>query len=148
MAFEKKHPPLWIDHGLADFNNNGQFKIRVGVAVSNTAFQGAAFDNGLSAQKNSAHYWSNVPKRKLPVICLFRLGGMQTKEGAAALVSQWPVVNGPMTRFIRDNEFTVWCLVFATCSRWCQAEFWLPHPLPKLTICLAPNMPFSRFKLG
>ena len=137
-AIDKKIRPCGLITGLADFNNNGS-KLRVGVAVSNTAFQAGAFDMA-SAEKFSS-LLIECAKRKLPVICFISSGGMQTKEGAAALFSM-AVVNDRITRFIRDNELPVLMFGFGDCTGGAQASF-VTHPLVQTYYLSGTNMPFA-----
>ncbi|MFT6125212.1 MAG: acetyl/propionyl-CoA carboxylase alpha subunit [Shewanella sp.] len=137
-AIDKKIRPCGLITGLADFNNNGS-KLRVGVAISNTAFQAGAFDMA-SAEKFSS-LLIECAKRKLPVICFISSGGMQTKEGAAALFSM-AVVNDRITRFIRDNELPVLMFGFGDCTGGAQASF-VTHPLVQTYYLSGTNMPFA-----
>ncbi|MCL1142227.1 ATP-binding protein [Shewanella gaetbuli] len=137
-AIDKKIRPCGLITGLADFEQDGK-KLRVGVAVSNTAFQAGAFDMA-SAEKFSA-LLIECAKRKLPVICFISSGGMQTKEGAAALFSM-AVVNDRITRFIRDNELPVLMFGFGDCTGGAQASF-VTHPLVQTYYLSGTNMPFA-----
>jgi acetyl/propionyl-CoA carboxylase alpha subunit/heptaprenylglyceryl phosphate synthase len=137
-AIDRKIRPCGLITGLADFKNNGS-KLRVGVAVSNTAFQAGAFDMA-SAEKFSS-LLIECAKRKLPVICFISSGGMQTKEGAAALFSM-AVVNDRITRFIRDNELPVLMFGFGDCTGGAQASF-VTHPLVQTYYLSGTNMPFA-----
>ncbi|MCG9695622.1 biotin carboxylase N-terminal domain-containing protein [Shewanella sp. Isolate11] len=137
-ALDKGIRPCGLITGLADFEQNGQ-TLRVGVAVSNTAFQAGAFDMA-SAEKFSA-LLIECAKRKLPVICFISSGGMQTKEGAAALFSM-AVVNDRITRFIRDNELPVLMFGFGDCTGGAQASF-VTHPLVQTYYFSGTNMPFA-----
>ncbi|BAJ03652.1 ATP-binding protein [Shewanella violacea] len=137
-ALDKGIRPCGLITGLADFERNGQ-QMRVGVAVSNTAFQAGAFDMA-SAEKFSA-LLIECAKRKLPVICFISSGGMQTKEGAAALFSM-AVVNDRITRFIRDNELPVLMFGFGDCTGGAQASL-VTHPLVQTYYLSGTNMPFA-----
>ncbi|MCL2912449.1 ATP-grasp domain-containing protein [Shewanella corallii] len=137
-ALDKGIRPCGLITGIADFNRDGK-KIKVGVAVSNTAFQAGAFDMA-SAEKFSA-LLIECAKRKLPVICFISSGGMQTKEGAAALFSM-AVVNDRITRFIRDNELPVLMFGFGDCTGGAQASF-VTHPLVQTYYLSGTNMPFA-----
>ncbi|QLE84183.1 ATP-grasp domain-containing protein [Shewanella sp. Scap07] len=137
-ALDKGIRPCGLITGTADFEHNGQ-KIKVGVAVSNTAFQAGAFDMA-SAEKFSA-LLIECAKRKLPVICFISSGGMQTKEGAAALFSM-AVVNDRITRFIRDNELPVLMFGYGDCTGGAQASF-VTHPLVQTYYLSGTNMPFA-----
>ncbi|NMH65850.1 biotin carboxylase N-terminal domain-containing protein [Shewanella salipaludis] len=137
-AIDKGIRPCGLITGLADFEHQGQ-QLRVGVAVSNTAFQAGAFDMA-SAEKFSA-LLIECAKRKLPVICFISSGGMQTKEGAAALFSM-AVVNDRLTRFIRDNELPVLMFGFGDCTGGAQASF-VTHPLVQTYYLSGTNMPFA-----
>ncbi|MGL5407609.1 MAG: biotin carboxylase N-terminal domain-containing protein, partial [Shewanella sp.] len=137
-AIDKGIRPCGLITGIADFKEKGQ-KVRVGVAVSNTAFQAGAFDMA-SAEKFSA-LLIECAKRKLPVVCFISSGGMQTKEGAAALFSM-AVVNDRITRFIRDNELPVLMFGFGDCTGGAQASF-VTHPLVQTYYLSGTNMPFA-----
>ena len=137
-AIDKGIRPCGLITGLADFERDGQ-KMRVGVAVSNTAFQAGAFDMA-SAEKFS-DLLIECAKRKLPVICFISSGGMQTKEGAAALFSM-AVVNDRITRFIRDNELPILMFGYGDCTGGAQASF-VTHPLVKTYYMSGTNMPFA-----
>ena len=84
---------------------------------------------------------SECAKRKLPVICFISSGGMQTKEGAAALFSM-AVVNDRITRFIRDNELPVLMFGYGDCTGGAQASF-VTHPLVQTYYLSGTNMPFA-----
>ncbi|RTR40260.1 ATP-grasp domain-containing protein [Shewanella canadensis] len=137
-ALDKGIRPCGLITGMADFEHSGK-QMRVGVAVSNTAFQAGAFDMA-SAEKFSA-LLIECAKRKLPVICFISSGGMQTKEGAAALFSM-AVVNDRITRFIRDNELPVLMFGFGDCTGGAQASF-VTHPLVQTYYLSGTNMPFA-----
>ncbi|MBR9728329.1 biotin carboxylase N-terminal domain-containing protein [Shewanella intestini] len=137
-AIDRGVRPCGLITGLADFGEGDQ-KLRVGVAVSNTAFQAGAFDMA-SAEKFSS-LLIECAKRKLPVICFISSGGMQTKEGAAALFSM-AVVNDRITRFIRDNELPVLMFGFGDCTGGAQASF-VTHPLVQTYYLSGTNMPFA-----
>ncbi|MFV7782440.1 biotin carboxylase N-terminal domain-containing protein [Shewanella marisflavi] len=137
-ALDKGIRPCGLITGTADFEYQGQ-TMRVGVAVSNTAFQAGAFDMA-SAEKFSA-LLIECAKRKLPVICFISSGGMQTKEGAAALFSM-AVVNDRITRFVRDNELPVLMFGFGDCTGGAQASF-VTHPLVQTYYFSGTNMPFA-----
>ncbi|MCG9740248.1 ATP-grasp domain-containing protein [Shewanella insulae] len=137
-ALDKGVRPCGLITGTADFEHQGQ-TMRVGVAVSNTAFQAGAFDMA-AAEKFSA-LLIECAKRKLPVICFISSGGMQTKEGAAALFSM-AVVNDRITRFIRDNELPVLMFGFGDCTGGAQASF-VTHPLVQTYYFSGTNMPFA-----
>ncbi|WP_335923151.1 biotin carboxylase N-terminal domain-containing protein [Shewanella chilikensis] len=137
-ALDKGIRPCGLITGLADFEHGGK-ALRVGVAVSNTAFQAGAFDMA-SAEKFSA-LLIECAKRRLPVICFISSGGMQTKEGAAALFSM-AVVNDRITRFVRDNELPVLMFGFGDCTGGAQASF-VTHPLVQTYYLSGTNMPFA-----
>ena len=137
-ALDKGIRPCGLITGIANFKEKGQ-KVRVGVAVSNTAFQAGAFDMA-SAEKFSA-LLIECAKHKLPVVCFISSGGMQTKEGAAALFSM-AVVNDRITRFIRDNELPVLMFGFGDCTGGAQASF-VTHPLVQTYYLSGTNMPFA-----
>ncbi|QDF68226.1 ATP-grasp domain-containing protein [Shewanella sp. SNU WT4] len=137
-ALDKGIRPCGLITGIGELNQQGK-KIRAGIAVSNTAFQAGAFDMA-SAEKFSS-LLIECAKRKLPVICFISSGGMQTKEGAAALFSM-AVVNDRITRFIRDNELPVLMFGFGDCTGGAQASF-VTHPLVQTYYLSGTNMPFA-----
>ncbi len=137
-ALDKGIRPCGLITGLGEFEHEGQ-KIRAGVAVSNTAFQAGAFDMA-SAEKFSS-LLIECAKRKLPVVCFISSGGMQTKEGAAALFSM-AVVNDRITRFIRDNELPILMFGYGDCTGGAQASF-VTHPLVQTYYLSGTNMPFA-----
>ncbi|ABL98788.1 biotin carboxylase N-terminal domain-containing protein [Shewanella amazonensis] len=137
-ALDKGIRPCGLITGMADFEHKGA-SLKVGIAVSNTAFQAGAFDMA-SAEKFSA-LLIECAKRHMPVICFISSGGMQTKEGAAALFSM-AVVNDRITRFIRDNELPVLMFGFGDCTGGAQASF-VTHPLVQTYYLSGTNMPFA-----
>jgi acetyl/propionyl-CoA carboxylase alpha subunit/acetyl-CoA carboxylase alpha subunit/acetyl-CoA carboxylase beta subunit len=125
--------------GLADITlNNGKTQ-RVGIAASNLLFQAGAFDMA-SAEKFCA-LLVECAKQHLPVICFVTSGGMQTKEGAAALFSM-AVVNDRLTRFIRDHDLPVLMFGYGDCTGGAQASF-VTHPMAQSYYFSGTNMPFA-----
>ncbi|TQV84707.1 ATP-grasp domain-containing protein [Exilibacterium tricleocarpae] len=112
---------------------------RVALAVSNMNFQAGAFD--MASAEKFCRLLVEAAKQRLPVVCFISSGGMQTKEGAAALFSM-AVVNDRLTRFVRDNELPVVVFGFGDCTGGAQASF-VTHPLVQTYYFSGTNMPFA-----
>lgn len=138
QAIEKGVRPCGVVTGIGDFKL-GKDKRRVGVLISNVAFQAGAFDMA-SAEKFCSLLVVCAQKR-LPVVCFVSSGGMQTKEGAAALFSM-AAVNDRITRFVRDNELPIVIFGFGDCTGGAQASF-VTHPLVQTYYFSGTNMPFA-----
>jgi acetyl/propionyl-CoA carboxylase alpha subunit len=78
---------------------------------------------------------------QLPIVCFVSSGGMQTKEGAAALFSM-AVTNDRITRFVRDNDLPLVIFGFGDCTGGAQASF-VTHPLAQTYYFSGTNMPFA-----
>ena len=79
--------------------------------------------------------------RKLPLICFISSGGMQTKEGAAALFTM-AVLNDRITRFVRENDLPIIMFGFGHCTGGAQASF-VTHPLVQTYYITGARMPFA-----
>ncbi|MYM61829.1 biotin carboxylase N-terminal domain-containing protein [Pseudomaricurvus sp. HS19] len=112
---------------------------RVGVAISNVEFQAGAFDMA-SARKFCA-LMVECAQQQLPIVCFISSGGMQTKEGAAALFSM-AVVNDRITRFVADFDLPIVVFGFGDCTGGAQASF-VTHPLVQTYYFSGCNMPFA-----
>jgi len=138
-ALDKDIKPCGLVSGIGEFKlANGETQ-RVGVAVSNLSFQAGAFDMA-SAEKFCA-LLVKCAKQHLPVVAFISSGGMQTKEGAAALFSM-AVVNDRITRFIRDNDLPVIMFGYGDCTGGAQASF-VTHPMAQTYYLSGTNMPFA-----
>jgi acetyl/propionyl-CoA carboxylase alpha subunit/acetyl-CoA carboxylase alpha subunit len=112
---------------------------RVSVVISNLEFQAGAFDMA-SAQKFCrllVESW----RQQLPLIAFISSGGMQTKEGAAALFAM-AALNDRITRFVLDAELPIICFGFGDCTGGAQASF-VTHPLVQTYYFSGTNMPFA-----
>ena len=138
-ALDKNIKPCGLVTGIADFQMPEGKKQRVGVAISNIAFQAGAFD--MASAEKFCSLLVDCAKQHLPVICFISSGGMQTKEGASALFSM-AIVNDRLTRFIRDNELPVVVFGFGDCTGGAQASF-VTHPLVQTYYLSGTNMPFA-----
>ncbi|MDN2664164.1 biotin carboxylase N-terminal domain-containing protein [Psychromonas sp. 14N.309.X.WAT.B.A12] len=138
-ALDKNIKPCGLITGTGDFTLQSGEVQRVGVAVSNLSFQAGAFDMA-SAEKFCA-LLVKCAKQHLPVIAFISSGGMQTKEGAAALFSM-SVVNDRITRFIRDNDLPVVMFGYGDCTGGAQASF-VTHPMAQTYYLSGTNMPFA-----
>ncbi len=127
--------------GIAEvaYKGNPQNKKRVGVAVSNLNFQAGAFD--MASGEKFCHLLVECCQQKIPVICFISSGGMQTKEGAAALFSM-AIVNSRITRFVRDNDLPIVMFGYGDCTGGAQASF-VTHPLVQTYYFSGCNMPFA-----
>ena len=111
----------------------------VGLVMSNIDFQAGAFD--MASAEKFCDLLDLCAARKLPVVCFISSGGMQTKEGAAALFSM-AVVNERLTRFIAGDELAVIIFGFGDCTGGAQASF-VTHPLVQTYYVSGTNMPFA-----
>ena len=112
---------------------------KVGVMISNLEFQAGAFD--MASAEKFCRLMRNCAKQKLPIVCFISSGGMQTKEGAAALFSM-AILNERLSRFIIDNELPVIAFGFGDCTGGAQASF-MTHPLVESYYFSGTNMPFA-----
>ncbi len=129
-------------HGL--ITGVGDFKTetgcyRVGLVMSNVAFQAGSIDNSDCAR--FCHLLVECAVQRLPIICFISSGGMQTKEGAAALFTM-AVINDRITRFIRDNDLPIIMFGFGHCTGGAQASF-VTHPLVQSYYFTGSSMPFA-----
>ncbi len=130
--------PHGLVTGIGDFvTENGRY--RAGLVVSNVAFQAGSIDNSDCAR--FCDLLVECAKQRLPVICFISSGGMQTKEGAAALFTM-AVVNDRITRFVRDNDLPVIMFGFGHCTGGAQASF-VTHPLAQTYYFSGARMPFA-----
>ena len=138
QAMEKGVTPCGVVTGIGDFKI-GKDKQHVGLVVSNVAFQAGAFD--MAAAAKFCSLLVTCAEQQLPVVCFISSGGMQTKEGAAALFSM-AVVNDRITRFVRDNDLPIIAFGFGDCTGGAQASF-VTHPLVQTYYFSGTNMPFA-----
>ncbi len=130
--------PHGLITGIGDFKTeNGCY--RAGMVVSNVAFQAGSIDN--SDCERFCQLLVECATQRLPVICFISSGGMQTKEGAAALFTM-AVVNDRITRFIRDNDLPIIMFGFGHCTGGAQASF-VTHPLAQTYYLTGARMPFA-----
>ncbi len=112
---------------------------RVGVLVSNLAFQAGSFD--MASAEKFCKLLLRCAEERLPVVCFISSGGMLTKEGAGALFSM-SIVNDRLTRFVRDNDLPVICFGYGDCTGGAQASL-VTHPLVQTYYFSGANMPFA-----
>lgn len=117
----------------------GEREQQVGALISNLDFQAGAFD--MAAAEKFCKLMVKCARLGLPVVCFVSSGGMQTKEGAAALFSM-AVTNDRITRFIRDNDLPIVVFGFGDCTGGAQASF-VTHPLVQTYYFSGTNMPFA-----
>lgn len=137
-ALKNNVRPHGLVTGIGDFKTeNGSY--RCGLVVSNVAFQAGSIDN--SDCVRFCKLLVECASQRLPVICFVSSGGMQTKEGAAALFTM-AVVNDRITRFIRDNDLPIIMFGFGDCTGGAQASF-VTHPLAQTYYFSGTSMPFA-----
>ncbi len=130
--------PHGLITGIGDFKTEtGPY--RAGLVLSNVAFQAGSIDN--SDCVRFCELLVECAKQRLPVICFISSGGMQTKEGAAALFTM-AVINDRITRFIRDNDLPIIMFGFGHCTGGAQASF-VTHPLVQTYYLSGARMPFA-----
>lgn len=137
-ALDKGVMPCGSVTGIGDFKLSGG-KRRVGLLISNVAFQAGAFD--MASAEKFCKLLVECAAQKIPAVCFVSSGGMQTKEGAAALFSM-AVVNDRITRFVRDMELPIIMFGFGDCTGGAQASF-VTHPLVQTYYFSGTNMPFA-----
>ena len=123
----------------ADGEEGGAQGSRVGVLVSNLAFQAGSFD--MASAEKFCKLLLRCAEERLPVVCFVSSGGMLTKEGAGALFSM-SIVNDRITRFVRDNDLPVVCFGYGDCTGGAQASL-VTHPLVQTYYFSGTNMPFA-----
>ena len=129
-----------IRTGVAgDAEAGGAGANRVGVLVSNLAFQAGSFD--MASAEKFCKLLLRCAEERLPVVCFISSGGMLTKEGAGALFSM-SIVNDRITRFVRDNDLPVICFGYGDCTGGAQASL-VTHPLVQTYYFSGCNMPFA-----
>ena len=128
-----------IRTGAAGEAESGSGGSRVGVLVSNLAFQAGSFD--MASSEKFCKLLLRCAEERLPVVCFISSGGMLTKEGAGALFSM-SIVNDRLTRFVRDNELPVICFGYGDCTGGAQASL-VTHPLVQTYYFSGTNMPFA-----
>jgi acetyl/propionyl-CoA carboxylase alpha subunit/acetyl-CoA carboxylase beta subunit len=137
-ALKNNVRPHGLVTGVGDFKTkNGSY--RCGMVISNVAFQAGSIDN--SDCVRFCKLLVECATQRLPVICFISSGGMQTKEGAAALFTM-AVVNDRITRFIRDNDLPIIMFGFGDCTGGAQASF-VTHPLAQTYYFSGTSMPFA-----
>ncbi len=130
--------PCGLITGFGDFKGEAG-TYRAGIVVSNLDFQVGCIDNA-SCEK-FCKLLVECAMQRLPVICFVSSGGMQTKEGAAALFSM-AVINDRITRFVRDNDLPVIMFGYGDCMGGAQASF-VTHPLAQTYYFSGTKMPFA-----
>lgn len=137
-ALNSNIKPHGLVTGIGDFKaENGCY--RAGLVLSNVAFQAGSIDN--SDCERFCNLLVECATQRLPVICFISSGGMQTKEGAAALFTM-PVVNDLITRFIIENDLPIIMFGFGHCTGGAQASF-VTHPLVQTYYLSGTRMPFA-----
>ncbi len=137
-ALNKQVQPCGLITGTGDFRTEKR-TYRAGIVVSNLAFQVGCIDN--SDCIRLCKLLVECAIQRLPIICFISSGGMQTKEGAAALFTM-AVVNDRITRFVRDNDLPIIMFGFGDCTGGAQASF-VTHPLVQTYYFTGTSMPFA-----
>ncbi len=137
-ALKNDVTPSGLVTGIGDFKTaSGSY--RAGVVVSNVDFQVGCIDNADCVK--FCKLLVECALQRLPVVCFISSGGMQTKEGAAALFTM-AVVNDRITRFVRDNDLPIIMFGFGDCTGGAQASF-VTHPLVQTYYFSGTSMPFA-----
>ncbi|MEE8397188.1 MAG: biotin carboxylase N-terminal domain-containing protein, partial [bacterium] len=137
-ALEQGTRPVGVLTGFADFKH-GDLESKVGLVVSNTLFQAGAFD--MAAGEKVCRLMVECAVNKLPLVMFISSGGMQTKEGAGALLSM-AVLNDRITRLVKDFDLPVIVFGFRDCTGGAQASF-VTHRLAKTFYLSGTVMPFA-----
>ena len=137
-ALKKDIKPCGVITGIGTIRI-GEREQQVGALVSNLDFQAGAFD--MASAEKFAKLMVECARQQLPIVCFVSSGGMQTKEGAAALFSM-AVTNDRITRFVRDNDLPMVIFGFGDCTGGAQASF-VTHPLAQTYYFSGTNMPFA-----
>lgn len=137
-ALNEGRPPCGVLTGIGDFRGLAD-PIKVGVVLSNVAFQAGAFD--MAGAEKFCRLLVTCAERRLPVVCFISSGGMQTKEGAGSLFSM-AAVNDRITRFITDLELPVIVFGYGDCTGGAQASF-VTHPLAHTYYLSGAYIPFA-----
>lgn len=138
QALNKEITPCGVITGFGNLCIEGEEK-RVGALVSNLDFQAGAFD--MASAEKFCKLLVECSRQQLPVVCFISSGGMQTKEGAAALFSM-AIVNDRITRFVRDNDLPIIIFGYGDCTGGAQASF-VTHPMVQTYYFSGTNMPFA-----
>ncbi|MBR9909710.1 MAG: ATP-grasp domain-containing protein [Gammaproteobacteria bacterium] len=139
-ALKNGVPPCGIVTGLGRFKlEDSEEKPRVGVVISNIAFQAGAFD--MAGAEKVCDLLQDCATQHLPVVCFISSGGMQTKEGPNSLFSM-AIVNDRITRFIAETNLPVIVFGFGDCTGGSQASF-VTHPLVRTYYLSGTDMPFA-----
>ena len=137
-ALKNNVRPHGLVTGIGDFKTDtGCY--RVGLVLSNVLFQAGSIDN--SDCVRFCKLLVECAVQRLPVLCFISSGGMQTKEGAAALFTM-AVVNDRITRFVRDNDLPIIMFGYGDCTGGAQASF-VTHPLAQTYYMTGTSMPFA-----
>ncbi|MCB1692352.1 MAG: ATP-grasp domain-containing protein [Pseudomonadales bacterium] len=137
-ALKNNVKPSGLITGIGDFKTAAG-KYRVGLVISNVDFQVGCIDN--SDCVKFCKLLVECAIQRIPVVCFISSGGMQTKEGAAALFTM-AVVNDRITRFVRDNDLPIIMFGFGDCTGGAQASF-VTHPLVQTYYFTGTSMPFA-----
>lgn len=137
-ALKKGVHPSGMVTGIGDITTE-QGCYRVGLVMSNVAFQAGSIDN--SDCVRFCKLLVECAVQRIPVVCFVSSGGMQTKEGAAALFTM-AVINDRITRFVRDNDLPIIMFGFGDCTGGAQASF-VTHPLVQTYYFTGTSMPFA-----
>ncbi|MCP5160116.1 MAG: ATP-grasp domain-containing protein [Hahellaceae bacterium] len=124
--------------GIARFGEPGN-SYTLGLFVSNHEFQAGAFD--MASAERLCRLLDYAAKSRYPVMGLICSGGMQTKEGAAALFSM-AVVNDAINRFTSIVGLPVLIVGYGDCTGGAQASL-VTHPGVETWYLSGTNMPFA-----
>ena len=137
-ALKQGVSPVGVITGFADFQF-GELNNRLGLVISNTAFQAGAFD--MAAGEKVSKLMVECAVNNLPLVLFISSGGMQTKEGAGALFSM-AVLNDRINRFVKDFHLPVICFGYRDCTGGAQASF-VTHRLVRTYYLSGGVIPFA-----
>jgi len=112
---------------------------KVGVVISNVAFQAGAFD--MAGAEKLCALMVDCANQSLPIVCFVSSGGMQTKEGPCSLFSM-AIVNDRITNFTAETGMPIVVFGFGDCTGGSQASF-VTHPLVHTYYLSGADIPFA-----
>lgn len=139
-ALNNNVTPCGVVTGIGEIkiSDDGQTS-KVGVLISNVAFQAGAFD--MAGAEKLCALLVDCAEQGLPIVCFVSSGGMQTKEGPSSLFSM-AIVNDRITDFIAETGLPVVVFGFGDCTGGSQASF-VTHPLVHTYYFSGTDMPFA-----
>ncbi|MEM7360704.1 MAG: biotin carboxylase N-terminal domain-containing protein [Pseudomonadota bacterium] len=139
-ALNNNITPCGVVTGIGNIKLDDQGNTaKVGVVVSNVAFQAGAFD--MAGAEKLCALLVDCAKQSIPIVGFVSSGGMQTKEGPSSLFSM-AIVNDRITNFIADTGLPIVLFGFGDCTGGSQASF-VTHPLVHTYYFSGADIPFA-----